>query len=319
MNSFEELVKLQGKIKSWIVLIILMSFIVVADLVFVFAVGMNWIRFPGDDTSSGTLIFLTLIFLPIFLIIIMVTRFIECKTNFMNEYNNLFYVKAFENQDNVHIKEITVTDTKIDAYESYNTKAYRRDRDYRIYYKQSYLSIFADIAGVEAKIENVVKWMLSNDSFGPFYDLIVRAGRATSNDVEFNGLLENTNRLTFKLYIYHKKYEKKDYIKEIKMYPTVKTSNDSIDKEYIIKTIDEDKTIKLLNDDIKAYIERIVDFKMPMCIIMDGTTIEFKIKSNDLKTYPSVFKKLDYNRECTRSEVVVNTFYKLFDALNNHK
>ena len=57
---------------------------------------------------------------------------------------------------------------------------------------------------------------------------------------------------------------------------------------------------------------------MPMCVIMDGDTIEFRIKSNDFKTYPSIFKKLDYNRESTRSEVVVNTFYKLFKELNNH-
>lgn len=318
MNSFDDLVKLQGKIKRWIVIIVLMSIIVVADFLVFFAANMGTLPFEVDDTPAGTLAFLTLLFVPIIVIVIMACRFIECKTTFMNEYNNLFYVKAFENQEGVQIKDITVTDTKTDAYESHNTKTSIGDHDYLIYYKQSYLSIFADIAGIDAKIENIVKWNLSSDNLGPFYNLIVRSGRATSKDVEINGLLENTNRLTYKLYIYHKKYEKKDYIKKIKMYPTVTTSNDRIDKEYIIKSIDADKANKLINNNIKAYIERIVDFKMPMCIIMDGETIEFKIKSNDFKTYPPLSKKLDYNLETRRAEVVVNTFYKLFDELNNH-
>ncbi len=316
MNSFNDLVKLQGKIKKWFVILIVMVLVVVADVVAYFAANMGWI--PYDESTVGTLIFVGLIFLPVVVIGIVGSRYIEYKTNFMNEYNNLFYVKALENQDGVQIKDIIVTEAKEDAYESYNTKQYRHDREYRIYYKQAYLSIAADISGIDARIENVVRWSLSSDNLGPFYNLIVRSGRATSKDVELVGTLENTNRLTYKLYIYHKKYAKKDYIKGIENYPAITTSIEAVDKEYCIKTIDVDKANKLITDDIKAYIERIVDFKMPMCIIMDGDTIEFKIKSNNFKLYPKVTKKLDFDREVTRSEVVVSTFYELIKALNNH-
>lgn len=316
MNIFYDLVKIQGKIKKWFVILLVMFFVVVADVVAYFGANMGWI--PYDESTAGTLIFVGLIFLPVVVIGIVGSRYIEYKTNFMNEYNNLFYVRALENQEGVQIKNITVTDAKEDAYESYTTKMYRHDREYRIYYKQAYLSISADISGVDAKIENVVRWSLSSENLGPFYNLIVRSGRATSKDVELVGTLENTNRLTYKIYIYHKKYAKKDYIKEIENYPAITTAIESVDKEYCIKTIDVDKANKLITDDIKAYIERIVDFKMPMCIIMDGDTIEFKIKSNNFKLYPKVTKKLDFDREVTRSEVVVSTFYELIKALNNH-
>ena len=101
------------------------------------------------------------------------------------------------------------------------------------------------------------------------------------------------------------------------MYSSLTTNNNIIDKEYCIKTIDADKAGKLVNDRIKELIEKIVNFKMPMCIIMEGDTIELKIKSNNFKNYPPLSKKIDYDIEMTRANHIVNTFYELVMELNN--
>ncbi len=317
MDSFKELVEVQNKIKIWIIIIILMSFIVVADFVFFFATGMGWVDEPFGDSPAGTLLFMALIFLPLIIIVVMVSRYIESKNDFMNRYNNLFYVKALENQENVTIKSIEVTDVKSDDFESRSTKRSRADHEYYVYCKQAYLSILADISDISLKLENVVRWRMNNEDLGFLYYFNVRTMRATSKDVELDCLFENTRRLPFNIYIYHKKFQKKDYINGVKMYSSLTTNNNIIDKEYCIKTIDADKAGKLVNDRIKELIEKIVNFKMPMCIIMEGDTIELKIKSNNFKNYPPLSKKLDYDIEMTRANHIVNTFYELVMELNN--
>lgn len=324
MNSFDEIKifeQLQRKIKKGKYVVLAVIVYVLFVVAIIICSGLEIIVLPkAPDNPAITIGILVVLAFPVCICVNFASKCEKGKQQYMNEYNKMFYLKAFSNVEGVEV--IDVVDYGIDAnnYEMYDSsRTYvAGDRTTIDYYRQSVISVSAKINDMNLKFDNYIMWRLSRGDYAFSRKNGIKRKKYGAKDGELVGEITNSTKLVYRFSISHNDYKNQVSLKDMSHYPTVSFGVKELDKNYIINTMDDTKTKKLISDKVIELMEKVNRFNMPIYIYMEGDKIEFRIKSNNIKQYPSLSKIIDYNEEMTRAVFIVNTFYELFMELNKH-